>query len=77
MEETNLRGVHTSRSGGDNDFNVGNTSGFSNGLSFVTLDSLFQIKDGFVGENQTEFSDQKGFKDIQFFIMTTESLVKF
>lgn len=58
MEESNLGWVHTSGSWGDDDIDHGDITGFGNGFSFVGGDNIFQVEDGFVGENQTNFSDE-------------------
>lgn len=66
MEETNLRGVHTSGSWGNNHFNIGDSTNFSGSTSFVSVDNWFKIEHRAVGENQTEFSNHLFSKTFQF-----------
>jgi len=51
MEKVNLRWVHSSGSGGNNDIARGNDSDFGNSLDSVRFDNGDKFKDGFVGEN--------------------------
>jgi len=51
MEKSDLRWVHSSGSGGNNDIARGNDSDFGNSLDSVRFDNGDKFKDGFVGEN--------------------------
>jgi len=41
VEERDLRGIHSSRSGGDNDINGGDDTNFSRGFNFIFFNNRF------------------------------------
>lgn len=56
MEETNLRGVHSGGSGGDDDGDGGDDSNLGDGVDSVGFNNGHEFEDGSVGNDESEFS---------------------
>jgi hypothetical protein len=76
VEETNLRGVHSSGSGGDGNGDGGDDSDFSDGIDSVGFNNGEEFEDGSFRNDQTKFSFKAISEDLKFGFSLESELLK-